>query len=64
MRKIAQILAGHIIRLFVPRSVLIMTWFYRQLSQPTTDDIEMRLCGTDRSYHEDIALEIVNLFIQ
>ena len=38
-------------------------WFYKQLPQPTTDDIEMRVCisgGGD----ENIAIEIVEIFIQ
>ena len=37
-------------------------WFYKQLPQPTTDDIEMRGC---RGYNrEDIATEIVDIYIQ
>ena len=39
-------------------------WFYKQLPQPTTDSIEMRVCRSNISGLEDIALEIVNLFIQ
>ena len=31
-------------------------WFYKQLPQPTTDDIEMRVCR-DEGSDEDIALE-------
>ena len=37
-------------------------WFYKQLPQPTTDDIEMRLCRDDAN--ENIAIEVVNIYIQ
>ena len=37
-------------------------WFYKQLPQPTTDDIEMRVCRTEIS--ENIAIEVVNIYIQ
>ena len=32
-------------------------WFYKQLPQPTTDNIEMRVCK------EDVAIEIVEIYI-
>ena len=40
-------------------------WFYKQLPQPTTDDIEMRLCrDSDPINNEDIAIEIVEVYVQ
>ena len=40
-------------------------WFCKQLPQPTTEDIEMRLCA-DESYSndEDTAIEQVELYLQ
>ena len=37
-------------------------WFYKQLPQLTTDDIEMRVCTSGGN--ENIAIEIVEIFIQ
>ena len=39
-------------------------WFYKQLPQNTTDDIEMRVCRDQSVYNEDIALEVIDVFIQ
>ena len=39
-------------------------WFYRQLPQPTTDDIEMRVCRNEIRQHEDVAIEAIELYIQ
>ena len=42
-------------------------WFYKQLPQPTTDDIEMRVCRNNEagtSIDEDIAIQIVEIYIQ
>ena len=39
-------------------------WFYKQLPQTTTDDIEMRVCRDSGSANEDIAIEIVELYVQ
>ena len=38
-------------------------WFYKQLPQSTTDDIEMRVCH-DEGTANDIAIEIVEIYIQ
>ena len=38
-------------------------WFYRQLS-PTTDGIEMRVCRDESITNEDIAIQLVELYIQ
>ena len=39
-------------------------WFCKQLSQPTTDDIELRLCGDQSTGNEDALIEHVELFVQ
>ena len=38
--------------------------FIEQLPQPTTDDIEMRVCVDEPNSNEDIALENVQIFVQ
>jgi hypothetical protein len=40
-------------------------WFYKQLPQPTTDDIEMRVCHDGSpDTNEDIAIEVVEMYVQ
>ena len=39
-------------------------WFYQQLPQPTTDDLEMRVCRRGNVSNEDIALESVEIYVQ
>ena len=39
-------------------------WFCKQLPQPTTDDIELRLCTDQHSGNEDTPLEIVEMYIK
>ena len=39
-------------------------WFYKQLPQNTTDDIEMRVCRNQGSGEEDIAIEVVEIYVQ
>ena len=39
-------------------------WFCKQLPQPTTDDIEMRVCVDQPTSDEDIAIETVQIFVQ
>ena len=39
-------------------------YFVKQLSTPTTDDIEARICLEDRLPDEDIAIELVELYVQ
>ena len=39
-------------------------WFYKQLPQTTTDDIKMRVYRSAYRAFEDIAIEIVELYIQ
>ena len=39
-------------------------WFYKDLSEDTTDDIEMRVCRDEDSSNEDIAIEMVEIYVQ
>jgi len=39
-------------------------WFCKQLPQPTTDDIELRLCGDQSISNEDVLIELVELYVQ
>jgi hypothetical protein len=39
-------------------------WFYKQLPQPTTDDIEMRVCRDEPPTNEDILIEAVEIYVQ
>ncbi len=39
-------------------------WFCKQLPQPTTDDIELRLCENSPPNEDDSRLEIVEIYVQ
>ena len=39
-------------------------WFTKNLPNPTTDDIELRLCLDNRSPYSDVPLQIIELYIQ
>ena len=39
-------------------------WFYKQLPQPTTDDIEMRVCRDEDRRSEDVFIQIAEVYIQ
>ena len=39
-------------------------WFYKQLPQPTTDDIEMRVRKDEGETNENIAIAVVNIYIR
>ena len=39
-------------------------WFYKQLEPSTTDAIEMRVCRDESDDNEDIAIEIVEIYVQ
>ena len=41
-----------------------LPWFCKDLPQPTTDDLEFRLCGDESRSNEDIAIDLVELYIQ
>ena len=38
-------------------------WFYKQLSKPTTDDIEMRVCRDQEYTDEDIRIEMIDIYV-
>ena len=38
-------------------------WFCKQLSQATTDDIEVRICGNEDTSNEDVPVELIELYI-
>jgi hypothetical protein len=39
-------------------------WFYKRLLQPTTDDIEMRVCRDSPVSNEDVLIEVIELYTQ
>ena len=39
-------------------------WFYKQLPQSTTNDIEMRVCRDESTANEDFAIEVVEIYVQ
>ena len=39
-------------------------WFYRSLDQPTTDDIEMRVCRSQTQVDEDFRISLVELYVR
>ena len=39
-------------------------WFCKQLPQPTTDDIEMRICADQALIDEDTPIEIIEMYVR
>ena len=39
-------------------------WFCKQLPQPTTEDIEVRICSSRETDSEDTPIELIELYIQ
>ena len=39
-------------------------WFYRQLQDHTTDNIEVRVCRDQGASSEDVAIEAFEIYIQ
>ena len=39
-------------------------WFTKNLTTETTDDIELRICTNDTPQHDDVPLELVELYVQ
>jgi hypothetical protein len=39
-------------------------WFFKQLPQPTTDDIEMRVCRDNSTTLEDVTIKTVEIYVQ
>ena len=41
-----------------------LPWFCKKLPEPTTDNLEFRLCGDERRNNENIPIDLVELYIQ
>ena len=41
-----------------------LPWFCKKLPEPTTDDLELRLCGDEPRTNEDTPIDLVELYIQ
>ena len=41
-----------------------LPWFCKDLSEPTTDDLEVRLCADQVQQDEDVPIDLVQLYIQ
>ncbi len=39
-------------------------WFHKKLPESTSDDIEMRLCRNENANDEDVAIEMVEIYVQ
>ena len=39
-------------------------WFTKNLTNATTDDIELRICAENQYGYEDVAIELVELYVQ
>lgn len=39
-------------------------WFHKELPQPTTDDIEVRLCGDFAVSDEDFPIELIDIYVK
>ena len=39
-------------------------WFSVELSNPTTDDIEVRICGDESTSNEDTPIELLEIYVQ
>ena len=39
-------------------------WFCKTLPQPTSDDIELRICGSDLTRNEDVIISLVDINVQ
>ncbi len=41
-----------------------LPWFTKELPQPTTDDIELRICRDEYQNNEDVLLEVIELYVK
>ena len=41
-----------------------LPWFCKELPQPTTDNLEVRICGDENLSNEDTPIDLVQLYIQ
>ena len=39
-------------------------WFFKTLSSPVTDNLELRICSDENRSNEDTPLEIIELYVQ
>ena len=39
-------------------------WFHKQLPEPTTDDMEMRVCADELQANEDIGIESFEIYVR
>jgi hypothetical protein len=39
-------------------------WFSVELPNPTTDDIEIRICIAESTYADDVFIQLLELYIQ
>ncbi len=39
-------------------------WFYKKLPKTTSDDIEMRVCRSETNSGEDVAVELIEIYLQ
>ena len=39
-------------------------WFFKQLQSPTSEDIEMRVCGNEDRCNEDVRIEQIEFYVQ
>ena len=41
-----------------------LPWFVRELPSPTSDDIEVRICGDESTNNENVPVELVEIYVQ
>ena len=41
-----------------------LLWFCKDLPHPTSEDIELRLCLSESTSNEDVAFEVVEIYVQ
>ena len=39
-------------------------WFSVELTNPTTDDIEIRICGSENTHNEDTPIQLLEVYVQ
>ena len=42
----------------------LIPWFHKQLGYSTSDSIEMRLCGSEGTYNEDVPFNLMKIYIK
>ena len=41
-----------------------MPWFIKTLNETTTEDIELRVCGSQSSNNEDTPVDVIEVYVQ